>query len=103
MLLFSPFQSVKAQSSRTVKDGLSEIRLYPNPVEDYLLLKTQDVSDILRIEVFNILGSKMLIENTKQNSQVSRFNLTHFPKGVYMVRIYNPSNEVIFTKSISKI
>ncbi len=79
-----------------------EIRLYPNPVEDYLLIKSASISHIERVEFYNILGSKMLIVTVKPNGQLARLEVGDLPKGVYMIRVFDHANSVIYTKSISK-
>ncbi|RMG94376.1 MAG: T9SS C-terminal target domain-containing protein, partial [Chloroflexi bacterium] len=55
-----------------------------------------------RVEIFNILGSKVLSFQIDPMNELNRFDVSDLRKGVYMVRIYDGHNNVLMTKTISK-
>ncbi len=83
-------------------NAASTIKIYPNPVEDYLQVKNQGNQDIKKIDVHNILGSKVLTHRAEPNAIINRLNMQDLKKGIYMVRVYGENNRVLMTKSISK-
>lgn len=72
----------------------SEIKLFPNPVNDVLMIKTS--SDISGIEVFNIYGQKMDI---KCNSK-TQVDLSSLSAGTYFVKI--TTGDTVKTTSVIK-
>jgi len=75
------------------KDDAS-ISIYPNPVQN--ILNVNASKEVLKIEVFNILGQKML---SKENS--STVDISNLNKGVYITKIFQ-ENDVISTKRFIK-
>ena len=61
-------------------------KLYPNPVEDYLNINSTN-SAIKNIDVYNILGKKIVSANS-----VNRLDMSSFSDGIYFVKI----NETTF-------
>lgn len=72
---------------------LNEISMYPNPVKSNLFIKSNE--DILKIEVYNLLGKKII---EKENS--SFINLSNLASSMYVVRVYNSKGGI--TKRIIK-
>jgi len=63
-----------------------DIRLYPNPVSDYLSISTKKAMD--KIEIVNVSGQSILkIENP---DLINTINTTDLSNGIYFVHfIYN--------------
>jgi len=81
------------------------IRIYPNPARDYVLIKNLPGGQRVTVEVFNIFGRKMLSFSqsvTNNASAAQKFDLTSLVRGIYMIRIFDNAGNVIFTKSLSK-
>ncbi|MFC4686154.1 T9SS type A sorting domain-containing protein [Epilithonimonas pallida] len=58
--------------------------IYPVPTKDYLYISNQNKEN-KTVSIFNLEGKKV-IENSSKDSKIS-LNLTHLPKGVYIVEI----------------
>ncbi|MCL5991435.1 MAG: penicillin acylase family protein [Bacteroidetes bacterium] len=58
--------------------------VYPNPIQDKLFIKTNNSSISRNIEIYNLLGSKVLETKFKEEIDVS-----HLLSGVYFLRIGN--------------
>jgi len=65
----------------------NSIKLYPNPVKD--LLTIASVLNIEKIEVFNMLGQKSLVQNGTSNTM----DTSSLSKGVYIVKINFQDNK----------
>lgn len=81
------------------------IKIYPNPVKDYILVRNLPANQISAIEVYNIFGRKILSffnDNGSGDSGIRKFNVDDLSRGIYMIRVYDERMNVIHTKSISK-
>jgi hypothetical protein len=82
-------------STTSILDIVSNenIKIYPNPVSQTLILETpEDYS----IEIYSILGELILSTTQKQIA------VQHFTKGVYFVVIKNPSGQTVKSEKIIK-
>lgn len=74
-------------SLSTENFDLSQIKLFPNPVKGSILNIITSID--LEVEIFDILGKKLL--SSKINSNNQQININSLKKGVYLVRL-NSSN-----------
>lgn len=65
----------------------TETKLYPNPVRDNLTIKSKE--NILKIEIYNLLGKKII---EKENS--SFINLSNLKPNMYLIKIYSQTSSV---------
>jgi hypothetical protein len=65
----------------TAKFDKSNIKMYPNPVQNTLTIEAN--SEIQRVSVFNVLGQEVMSRSPKSNSTTLQTN--DLQKGVYMV------------------
>ncbi|PCJ83931.1 MAG: hypothetical protein COA57_10200 [Flavobacteriales bacterium] len=63
-----------------------EVKYYPNPFSNSFTIEL-DNSKIERLEILNVLGEQMLSVN-QPNANILTFNSIHFPKGIYLVKIW---------------
>lgn len=70
------------------------ISVYPNPVENQLNIASKE--EIKAIEIYNLSGQK--ISYTKQNS----VNVSHLPKGTYVVKVTTTSGKLNTQKFVKK-
>ena len=68
---------------------ISGLEIFPNPVRYVAHLKRNDVSDRLRIEVFNMNGSLLHQEDWNDLQQGHDISFAHLLPGMYMLRITN--------------
>jgi hypothetical protein len=66
----------------TTKFETSKIRMYPNPVTNYLTIEAN--SSIEKVSVFSVLGQEVLTTSPKANSATLQTN--NLQKGVYIVK-----------------
>ena len=66
-----------------------EIKLYPNPADDMLNVKIDEI--IKEINIYNITGVK--VYNT--NSDVNNIDVSDFNRGVYFVKIKTADREIV--------
>ena len=67
---------------------------YPNPAKNELFLSASDVQTVTNIEIYDLLGKKIL----EQSNYTSSINISQLPQGVYLRSFYE--NDV---KKVSKI
>lgn len=82
------------------------IKIYPNPVRNMVLIRNLPEYQRTTVEVYNIFGKRMLSFSnapSSSSSQIQQFDVESLPKGIYMIRIYDSFMNVIYTKSISKV
>jgi hypothetical protein len=65
------------------KDEIPGLKIYPNPVNDILLIRNSDNLSIRKISVFDFSG-KLIIT---VNGQTDRINLEGVAKGIYVLQI----------------
>lgn len=81
---------VTVQSSVLSSDGFdkSEFSYYPNPVKNSLSLSYS--SEINTVEVFNLLGQKVLYKNIDLTT--AELDMSSIPSGNYLVKVYIGEN-----------
>lgn len=97
----TPFTSVIAPMSNSYSP--SDIQIFPNPAKEFVVVKRPEQLNISRIEVYNMLGLKVVTHMADPDNTNNRVDLLDLAKGVYMLRIFDNNNNVILTKSISKV
>jgi hypothetical protein len=76
--------------------GEEFIKIYPNPVDDFLKISAGQA--IGQFTVYDMLGRLLVSENI--SSETYELNVSHFPKGAYVVRIVSAGKR--YTKGIIK-
>jgi len=61
----------------------SNLKIYPNPANDYISILSNNVK-ISSVELYNILGSKIVSAKTLTND---RLNISNVSKGIYLLKI----------------
>ena len=79
------------------------IKVYPNPAKDFVLIQNQQGVELSRVEVYSMLGRKVLTEKLDSQEALTKIDISEMQKGIYMVRVFDSSNNVVVTKSISHI
>jgi hypothetical protein len=81
-------------------DVNKSINWYPNPVQNILNIETQNSAKIQNINVYNLLGQKIISRNLNSESIVT-VDMSHLQPGTYMLEII--SNTAKTTTKIIKI
>ncbi|MFC0606081.1 T9SS type A sorting domain-containing protein [Winogradskyella pulchriflava] len=77
-----------------VENEILDFRIYPNPASDFVVIEA-NTAEILSVDVYDILGKKVLSEATLANKKL---NVSSLKQGVYFIRI-NALNKS-FTKRV---
>lgn len=75
-------------------DLISEITIYPNPVNNVLNIETE--LKLQSVEIYNTQGQKVLSSNQKQ------INVSNLATGIYIVRIQDVDNKIATEKIVIK-
>ncbi len=99
--IFSQTVTVTQQSGT----GLSElteadVKLYPNPVIDNLILSLPNMSDQWRFSIYNMLGIEIYSSNV--TNSITTIDMSKYPAGVYIIKISLPDQGIITRKFIKQ-
>lgn len=75
-------------SSLNTAHSRANISLYPNPFGDNLFIKVPTGVEVKKVEIFNILGVRVVEKSTDNSSGVIHLDgLNNLPEGIYMVTV----------------
>lgn len=80
-------------SLATTESQVNKMRLYPNPVSDYVQIETQQ--DIISLQIIDSTGKVVLAQSPKKKNL--RINLQKLPVGVYYI-LLNEGKNIRFIK-----
>lgn len=70
--------------------------VYPNPVSEFIMIELANpAQEDCRIELINMLGQKILVENLQTGTFSRQINTASVPTGVYTLLLSNNNNVVI--------
>ena len=72
----------------------SSIKVYPNPTTGELTIDNGQLK-INNVEIFDIYGRKQKIIINYQLSIINSINISHFPTGIYFVKIRTEAGEIV--------
>lgn len=78
----------------------NQITIYPNPVLDKIVLSNVDISDELKIRIFDSQG--LLVMNVVSDNGNRAFDLSNLKSGLYIITVSNSSGEKLISKKIIK-
>lgn len=82
-----------------ISERLTEIKFYPNPAEDYIIIeRSQTENKTIRYKIFDLNG-KCIQDGAIQNQRISISDLT---AGIYLLEYYIESGEPQFVKLFKK-
>jgi hypothetical protein len=82
------------------KEIISNSKLYPNPVNDFMIYEPQDITDIFDIEFFDVLGNTLKTLTKLSSTQV--IDCSDLSAGVYFVIVKHSTNIETFRIIIIK-
>lgn len=68
-------------------DLKNAVAMYPNPANDFVTIDAEGI-DITKVEVFSLLGTKVL------ETKATRLNVESLSEGMYLVKVYSGSKSV---------
>lgn len=78
-------------------DHFHILKVFPNPVEDYIQITKNSVVD--KIHVYSLVGKKV---KSFQYHTDERYYLGDVRKGIYLIQLKDQNNKILTTKRISK-
>ena len=69
-----------------------EFNVYPNPANQNLNITIENDVEVNRVEVMDLTGRIVIMENIENNDSTITLNVGDLPKGVYVIRIYDGNN-----------
>ncbi len=79
----------------------NNIKVYPTPAMDFVILEMEDLKDADRISLYNINGE--LIINQAIDGQKFRLELNDVPNGMYLYQIRNKEGQLLLADKIEVI
>jgi hypothetical protein len=78
------------------------ISIYPNPAVSFIQVRGIDnVANIKSLEVYSIIGKKMLSKEVSNLSDL-KVDVQNLDNGVYLVKLFDETNSVFYTKTFIK-
>ena len=72
-----------------------EVALYPNPAENYTILKVQGLKEQTKVVLFDVRGRKLREFDLSAGTESVRLDLRDLPSGVYTLMIGNTTKKLI--------
>ena len=72
-----------------------EVALYPNPAENYTVLKVQGFKEQTKVALFDVRGRKLREFDLSAGTESVRLDLRDLPSGVYTLMIGNTTKKLI--------
>ena len=72
-----------------------EVALYPNPAENYTVLKVQGLKEQTKVALFDVRGRKLREFDLSVGTESVRLDLRDLPSGVYTLMIGNTTKKLI--------
>lgn len=78
-----------AERSASAEDYTAkpEVKLFPNPANDYINI---ELTDIDKIELYDINNSFISNIGTESDDNYSTININHIPAGAYLLKVFSP-------------
>jgi|AntRauTorckE5430_2_1112549.scaffolds.fasta_scaffold01148_2 hypothetical protein len=83
----------------TQKTLNTDIRVYPNPAIDYIMITDND--SVNQVWIYNMLGKR--VKTYTVESSGMKFDIRDLPRGMYVVRLMDNNEELVMTRRINKI
>lgn len=77
----------------------NDIRVYPNPAIDYIMVTENDNVD--KVWIYNILGKR--VKAYKVETPDAKYDIRDLPRGMYIVRLIDHDGELVMTRRVNKI
>ena len=75
--------------------NLNLISIYPNPVENHLMIENNQANLFNRIEIYNTIGQSV-ISQTITHDNLQKIDVTSLPKGIYILHLSGASETVSY-------
>lgn len=69
-------------------------KIYPNPIENDLIINFEKQSDIVLVKIYDLLG-RVMFENKYINQEIAKIDLSNLSKAVYLIEINSGSFKLV--------
>lgn len=69
----------------------SNLKIFPNPFDDYIIVNSSSTSTKNTIEIYNLQGNRIITQNVVMNEQLF---LPHLEKGIYFYKLILSGKEI---------
>ena len=76
-----------------------DLEIFPNPTSDEINILLENID---KVDVFNVLGERMITKSFDQNANSTKLSLGAFKKGTYFINIRSKSGKV-YSRKISLV
>ncbi len=98
---FEQPSSIVITSIDNTKNPQGNISAYPNPVISSVYISSSS-NQPLRVDVMDLTGRKLFTKNLSGNDD-KEVNMTDYSNGMYLLRVYNTSGQLLQTLKVDKI
>ena len=77
----------------TSDNSLEQVKIYPNPVSNNLIVEATEILDNQTVSVLDMLGKTMLSQ--KLSIGKNNLNMSDFPNGTYILKVGNATRKVV--------
>jgi Secretion system C-terminal sorting domain len=67
--------------------------LYPNPIDNYLIIKGINGSDFI-LKIYDIVGNEIFLQNISQNNEM-KIETKYLKNGVYLLKVIDKNTNII--------
>lgn len=91
--------NINVRNSYSINEITNQANIYPNPASNMLNIKAEGLNGKTTIEMFNILGDKVISKEVKADNGLDiQLDLSSLTNGTYVINIRNSQN--VWTKRI---
>jgi len=80
-------------STDSYSKKMNDIELFPNPANDFIILKMPGEIHNSTVDILNIQGK--IIKSLTVTKNQNKLNINQFPSGIYLVRIQSNENQIL--------
>jgi hypothetical protein len=80
---------------RIEDDFISNFKIYPNPSEAIINLKSNNFSETIGVSIYNIQGQLVISEDKTPTNKTVQVDISNLTIGIYFVKIVSGENTVI--------
>lgn len=78
------------------------ISIFPNPASNYIQIKgIENTSLVKTLEVYNIIGRKLISKEINSSNDLN-VNIQNYESGIYLVKLFDETKNIFYTKTFIK-
>lgn len=94
--------TVEVNGINDAKDSNLRIKLFPNPAHSILYIEMDPITMVDKIEIFNMLGSKVLVSEMNHTFGYNTVDVSSLSQGMYILRAKDIKGNTIKATNFTK-